>query len=163
LVVHEIAEPLPSFQNTKELLCVFRDALRAHRIAHDDAGVLHGDISSANIMIVKEGCGLLIDRDLSNLTPSTVIRRTFLAARLLRSEGPLPPIPDRIDDQESFWHVLLWTVIQSCEHEYPEALIIRKLQSMFDRHFINSNGENTKSAELQSTDTVKRIKVTCKP
>ena len=41
------------------------DNLLAHRHAHDKAKVLHRDISVGNIMITKEGRGLLVDFDLS--------------------------------------------------------------------------------------------------
>ena len=41
------------------------DNLLAHRHAHDKANILHGDISTGNVVIAEEGRGLLVDFDLS--------------------------------------------------------------------------------------------------
>lgn len=83
LVLKEYVRPVTQFKDVKQLVQVFRDTLQgtegvvcspfgaqlisiaAHREAHEHAHVLHRDISPNNIMIDKNGRGILVDWDLS--------------------------------------------------------------------------------------------------
>jgi hypothetical protein len=63
-----------------------------------------------------------------------------MAVRLiLPSEEPLPD-PNRNDDLESFWHVLLWIASQQCEHKLPLNRIITSLHELFDSMYVDETG-----------------------
>ncbi|KAF8506297.1 hypothetical protein BU17DRAFT_57756 [Hysterangium stoloniferum] len=94
----------------------------AHGDAYDKAEILHIYINSGNILITHIGGGLLIDWDLCKSfniyikdKPTLKGMSTplgtwqFMAARLLviPTHGELPPTPDRADDLESFFYVLV--------------------------------------------------------
>ncbi|KAI0636318.1 hypothetical protein C8Q77DRAFT_1103043 [Trametes polyzona] len=68
IVVDTFGRPLRDFTHSKELVVALRDAIMAHRIAYEKAGVLHRDISTDNILIVdptfdRAFTGLLHDFD----------------------------------------------------------------------------------------------------
>ena len=67
----------------------------------------------------------------------------FMAARLilLRKAGTPPPIPNREDDLESFWHVLLWVAFRHCDHQLDPIDLVEGLDSLFDHKFIGDNGQ----------------------
>ena len=67
----------------------------------------------------------------------------FTAARLImpRLPGSPVPVPDRDDDLESFWHVLLWTALRSCEHMMPVNAIVDNLYRLFDYMYIGTTGQ----------------------
>ncbi|KAJ3495876.1 hypothetical protein NLG97_g3067 [Lecanicillium saksenae] len=105
--------PLSTFRGPSELLVVLRDAIQAHRDLLQKANILHGDISSSNILIEEHTRkGLLIDFDaaidLSRCTPtgkSFAATLEFLAVGLARGD----PNTYR-HDLESFFYVLLRVV-----------------------------------------------------
>ena len=43
--------------------------LTAHISAYENAQILHRDVSAGNILITDDGSGILIDWDLSKVTP----------------------------------------------------------------------------------------------
>ncbi|CAL1717446.1 unnamed protein product [Somion occarium] len=70
-VVRLVPRELPTYKHSRELIVIMRDALEAHR-SYYQAGVLHGNINPANIMIVdldipslmgEDEKGILIDLD----------------------------------------------------------------------------------------------------
>ena len=58
-----------------------------------------------------------------------------------RLPGSPVPVPDRDDDLESFWHVLLWTALQSCEHTMPPDDIVSNLCRLFDYMYVGTTGQ----------------------
>ncbi|KAF8498372.1 hypothetical protein BU17DRAFT_72339 [Hysterangium stoloniferum] len=142
LVLNEIGRSLTDFRNTKEMVTAVRDAIIAHGDAYDKAEILHRDISSGNILITQTGGGLLIDWDLCKKLQHIRqgqghIERTgtwqFMAARLLviPTDGELPVIPDRADDLESFFYVIVWIALRCTEHSFVQA---------FDDHYLDPQG-----------------------
>jgi len=66
-----------------------------------------------------------------------------MAARLIieNDPGTPPPIPNRGDDLESFWHVLLWVTLRHCEHKLPFNGIVASLRDLFDNAYIGGTGQ----------------------
>ena len=66
-----------------------------------------------------------------------------MAARLImpRLPGSPVPVPDRDDDLESFWYVLLWTALRCCEHTMPVHNIVSNLCRLFDYMYLGTAGQ----------------------
>ncbi|KAF8509372.1 hypothetical protein BU17DRAFT_99005 [Hysterangium stoloniferum] len=162
LVLNEIGRSLSDFRDTKEMVTAVRDAIVAHGDAYDKAEILHRDINSGNILITATGGGLLIDWDLCKMlkhihqgqahTERTVITsptiRTllgtwqFMAARLLvvPTPGQPPAIPDRADDLESFFYVLVWIALRYTKHGFFKNALTDMLHAAFDHHYLDPDG-----------------------
>ncbi|GJJ09153.1 hypothetical protein Clacol_003375 [Clathrus columnatus] len=142
LILKEIATPLRSFSSTKVLVSAVRDAMEAHRAAYFNAGILHRDISSGNIMIYNKE-GLLIDWDLSKSKDNDArgSERTgtwqFISCRLL--EDPTA-VQDLTDDVESFIHVLTWVSFRYAKHNLSNETVNAYLASIFDRAYYEKDG-----------------------
>ncbi|KAI0347560.1 hypothetical protein BDW22DRAFT_1307326, partial [Trametopsis cervina] len=117
LVLLELAHPLKNYFCSYELVSVVRDAIQAHKEAWD-AGVLHRDISVANIMISDDGNpgerkGILMDWDLckyredmsASATPPGGQAGTWAYMSSLSLQYPRKPAAVS-DDLESFLYVL---------------------------------------------------------
>lgn len=70
LAISPAGRALSTFQSVPELLCAFRDAIKAHRSLFLDGKILHRDVSENNIIITdpkdNQGfSGTLIDMDLA--------------------------------------------------------------------------------------------------
>ncbi|KAF8497626.1 hypothetical protein BU17DRAFT_103228 [Hysterangium stoloniferum] len=167
LVLNEIGRSLTDFKNTKEMVTAVRDAIIAHGDAYDKAEILHRDISSGNILITQTGSRLLIDWDLCKKLQHIRqgqghIERTgtwqFMAARLLviPINGELPVIPDRADDLESFFYVIVWIAPRCTEHSFVQGALINMLHAAFDDHYLDpkgaAKGGDRKKAEVQTSD-----------
>ncbi|KAH9932239.1 uncharacterized protein B0H18DRAFT_987214 [Fomitopsis serialis] len=150
LVVKEICEPLESHSSPRELVkCIF-EALQAHKQAWELERCLHGDISPANILILRfidmEGIervvGILNDWEMCKLIKDdTVLRpgRTgtwrYMSARLLQDPGKVHEVAD---DLESVVHVLNWMCLRFVKHaltSFPDALRIHVLH-MYDHQSV---------------------------
>ena len=84
-----------------------------------------------------------------------------MAARLIvdREAGMPPPIPNRDDDLESFWHVLLWVALRNCDHEMGSITIVHLLGSLFDCIYVGDTGQMTGGhAKRDSLETRSSIK-----
>ncbi|GJJ09148.1 hypothetical protein Clacol_003370 [Clathrus columnatus] len=142
LILKEIATPLRSFSSTKILVSAIHDTIEAHRAAYFNAGILHRDISSGNIMIYNNG-GLLIDWDLSKSKDNGArgSERTgtwqFIACRLL--EDPTA-VQDLTDDVESFIHVLTLISFRYAKHNLSNETVNAYLASIFDRAYYEKDG-----------------------
>ena len=88
-----------------------------------------------------------------------------MAARLIvhRKAGMPPPIPNRDDDLESFWHVLLWVALRNCDHEMGPITIVHLLGSLFDCIYVGDTGQMTgghaKRASMKSQDCINDMKL----
>ena len=88
-----------------------------------------------------------------------------MAARLIvdRQAGTPPPIPNRDDDLESFWHVLLWVALRYCDHRLHSSKVADLLGSLFDHMYIGDTGQveggDAKRASMTSQDCIKDMKL----
>ncbi|KAF8493565.1 hypothetical protein BU17DRAFT_59579, partial [Hysterangium stoloniferum] len=138
-----------------------------HGDAYDKAEILHRDISSGNILITATGGGLLIDWDLCKMLKhihqgQAHTERTgtwkFMAARLLvvPTPGQQPAIPDRADDLESFFYVLVWIALRYTKHGFFKSALTDMLHAAFDHHYLDpagaAKGGGRKKAEVQTSD-----------
>ena len=86
-----------------------------------------------------------------------------MAARLIvdRKAGTPPPIPNREDDLESFWHVLLWVALQNCDHQMVPRKIVERLGSLFDYMYIGGTGQmeggDAKRDSLETRSCIKAM------
>jgi len=66
-----------------------------------------------------------------------------MAARLIivHQPGTPLPIPNRDDDLESFWHVLLWVALRRCDHKLPSSNIVASLRNLFDDMYTDETGQ----------------------
>ena len=66
-----------------------------------------------------------------------------MAARLIivNQPGTPLPIPNRDDDLESFWHVLLWVALRRCDHKLPSSNIVASLRNLFDDMYADETGQ----------------------
>ncbi|OAA35271.1 serine/threonine-protein kinase Sgk2 [Metarhizium rileyi] len=143
LVISPAGRVLSDFSTIQELLEALRDAIRAHRSLYIKGGILHGDISSNNIIIpssrnANSFKGMLIDLDLAkeqDSSPGGTRHRTgtiqFMAVEVLRGEHHTYR-----HDLESFFYVLLWMCARCAWHRVkrfrregeiaPEESLLRK-------------------------------------
>ena len=76
----------------------------------------------------------------------------------------LSPTPNRDDDLESFWHVLLWTALKHCEHELPLVDTQSRLRDLFDSSYTDplsglKAGGSNKQSELGSQTTIRKMQL----
>ncbi|KAI0075208.1 hypothetical protein K474DRAFT_1600150, partial [Panus rudis PR-1116 ss-1] len=125
-IVQQLALPLESVRNAKELVQVMRDALQAIINGYVKARLLHRDISNNNILVSAaegpDGCrrGLLNDWDISCKVPigcTTIFSRSgtwrFMSCEILDEPEKSHEIYD--DLQSIFW-VLLFTSARHFKH-----------------------------------------------
>ncbi|KAF8514932.1 hypothetical protein BU17DRAFT_94009 [Hysterangium stoloniferum] len=159
--------------NTKEMVTPVRDAIIAHGDAYDKAEILHIYINSGNILITHIGGGLLIDWDLCksfyiyikdkpalkgmSTSPSFRIQLGILLNFLIPTHGELPPTPDRADDLESFFYVLVCIAVRYTEHRFVKGALTKMLHAAFDNHYLDpkgaAKGGGTKKPEVPTSDS----------
>ncbi|VDC05997.1 unnamed protein product [Peniophora sp. CBMAI 1063] len=119
LLFKHIGRPLRAFKSTRQLCIALLDAIEAHGKACESAQVLHRDISGGNILIDKDGRGMLIDWDMCVwLENKNEVERVgqkigtwrFISAHLLQGSKPRQHL--LCDDLESFVHVLFYHVFR---------------------------------------------------
>ncbi|KAH9903247.1 hypothetical protein C8Q73DRAFT_673873 [Cubamyces lactineus] len=136
LVMKEVCRHLQTFKDWRELVSVMRDALIAHKIAWEEYGILHRDVSVGNILIYEPedssleptAIGLLSDWDLAKTkdqilhpvtrqsTPSGAWQ--FLSAALSRDHEKPHLVSD---DLESAMHVLNWLTLRHMHTQLTDA------------------------------------------
>ncbi|EKM54211.1 uncharacterized protein PHACADRAFT_210029 [Phanerochaete carnosa HHB-10118-sp] len=125
-IIQDLAYPLWSVRGTRELVQVLRDALIVIQNARA-AGILHRDISVGNVMITKDGRGILNDWDhsyriTSNSTDkhSNINRPPFRTGTWQFMSCRIPKNPqanhDVLDDVESVFWVLLFIALLWFKH-----------------------------------------------
>ncbi|KAF8523328.1 hypothetical protein BU17DRAFT_63898 [Hysterangium stoloniferum] len=134
LVLNEIGRSLTDFRNTREMVTVVRDAIIAHGDAYDKTEILHRDISSGNILITATGGGLLIDWDLCK-------KLQHIHQGQENIERTRGAIPDRADDLESFFHVLVWIALRYTKHGFFKNALTDMLHAAFDHHYLDPDGD----------------------
>ncbi|KAG1854332.1 hypothetical protein C8R48DRAFT_562029, partial [Suillus tomentosus] len=115
LALDIVGRKLTKFESSHQLVQSIRDALIAHKDAHELAKVLHRDLSVGNI-VVHEGIGILIDWDLAKLIAIQGPRQKnrtgtwqFMSAYLVSHSHAIHRVED---DLESSLYVLLWTALK---------------------------------------------------
>ncbi|KAH9992537.1 hypothetical protein BJV74DRAFT_884660 [Russula compacta] len=132
LVLETLGQPLSTFNSTRQLCEVIRDAIVAHTAAYEKAHILHRDVSAANILITESGSGMLIDWDLSKKVIKDEDEKPRVHSRtgtwqfisITRLRDPLTGPHEVSDDLESFFWVLLYLVT-------PCGDIIEELRTLF--------------------------------
>ncbi|KAI0315903.1 hypothetical protein OF83DRAFT_1293074 [Amylostereum chailletii] len=114
-VVSSVGRSLKDFTCTHELTAATRDAIEAHRAVFEKLKLLHGDISSGNILITNEGRGILIGWDMAiDVAQGNYFDLTgtweFMSAALQEGEGNKPRALQ--DDLESFVHVYVYHILR---------------------------------------------------
>ncbi|KAN0109121.1 hypothetical protein V8E52_009643 [Russula decolorans] len=124
LVLETLGQPLNTFNSTRQLCEVIRDAIHAHTAAYERTRILHRDISAANILINDSGSGMLIDWDLSkeikegDKKPRQHSRTgTWQFISISRLHNPSTRPHQVSDDLESFFWVLLYQVHTEMDHD----------------------------------------------
>ncbi|VDC04369.1 unnamed protein product, partial [Peniophora sp. CBMAI 1063] len=119
LLFKKIGRPLKSFGSTLQLCTSLMHGLQSHGAAYEIARILHRDISGGNILIDKNGDGMLIDWDmcvwLENKEEVEKVDQkigtwAFISAALLTSHETRPHLLR--DDLESFVHILFYHVFR---------------------------------------------------
>ncbi|KAF8492242.1 hypothetical protein BU17DRAFT_59633 [Hysterangium stoloniferum] len=124
LVLNEIGRSLSDFRDTREMVTAVRDAT---------AEILHRDISSGNILITATGGGLLIDWDLCKMLK-------HIHQGQAHTEKTAT-IPDRADDLESFFYVLVWIGLRYTKHGFFKSALTDMLHAAFDHHYLEPRKE----------------------
>ncbi|KAH8102088.1 hypothetical protein BXZ70DRAFT_1016220 [Cristinia sonorae] len=129
--VQELLYPLTSAVNSKELVTAIHNALECI-IAAKKADVLHRDVSAGNVMLNKNGQGVLNDWDhavVLNVGRASAALRTgtWQFISILLGQNPLK-IHNILDDVESCFWVLLYQAI----HHMPCPNTSGKHLKMFD-------------------------------
>ncbi|KAI0941213.1 hypothetical protein AcV7_002843 [Taiwanofungus camphoratus] len=138
LVTAEVGRPLSDFQDGYQLVDTIYECMKGHMQAVENAGILHRDISSGNILIIehtdkdgKKTCsGMLNDwelskplsRDLNGEGEQRQPDRTgtwqFTSAMLLNHPNKAAEIQDEL---ESFFHVLLYNGVRHLRHNCEDV------------------------------------------
>jgi hypothetical protein len=65
-----------------------------------------------------------------------------MAARLLvvPNPGQLPAVPDRADDLEAFFYVLVWIALRYTKHGFLKNALTDMLYAAFDHHYLDPDG-----------------------
>ncbi|KAK7689575.1 hypothetical protein QCA50_007367 [Cerrena zonata] len=143
LVLNEIAHHISNYTHSSELIFIMRCALYAHEKVWKLVGVLHGDVSDNNIMVVYRGdrlFGILIDWDLCKYQKDLDKVRNgnrsgtwpFISA--LRLQYPKKR-RELSDDLESFIHVITWHAL--CYHTHTLSPLSRNLAFLVHEWFFD--------------------------
>uniref|UniRef100_A0A0W0F2R1 Fungal-type protein kinase domain-containing protein n=1 Tax=Moniliophthora roreri TaxID=221103 RepID=A0A0W0F2R1_MONRR len=147
IVFKQVGRNLWDFKTTLELVKAIRDAVQAHKDALEKAKILHQDISVGNILITDEG-GMLIDWDFSkhenDQRPRAPVRTgtwQFMSAKLLY-KPPGTVEHERVDDLESFFHVLCWITLIYGPHELDVEDVEEMLASIYNYCWKREGGKS---------------------
>ncbi|CAL1708580.1 unnamed protein product [Somion occarium] len=123
-VIEQLLYPMSSAVSSKETVQGVRDAAEAIKVAYKKGKILHRDISLGNVMIDKDGRGVLNDWDhaMKLLIGDSHSYRTgtwqFISIRLLSDPYKLHEVHD--DLEPCFW-VLLYHALHYFEHNQPKV------------------------------------------
>ncbi|RDX46242.1 hypothetical protein OH76DRAFT_1356337, partial [Lentinus brumalis] len=154
--IEEVGRSLEDFKDSRELVMAVRDAILGHRLAWEEAGILHRDISIGNILIVDERTpggptGFLHDFDAGFITryapgdpiPSLVALEAvglaqkqslqerkgtfFFTSLALLGKGGVGVVHQVYHDLESVYWTLLYVVLRHTVHSLGQ----RKCKEIF--------------------------------
>ncbi|CAL1710004.1 unnamed protein product [Somion occarium] len=124
-IVQELAYPVASAQSSREAVQALRDVIESIKVAYESGKILHRDISTGNVMISKEGRGILNDWDNAlRLIPGEEFHASrtgtwqFISMALLQE--PNKPHEVRDDLESCFW-VLLYVSLHYFKHNGREV------------------------------------------
>ncbi|EKM57668.1 uncharacterized protein PHACADRAFT_115930 [Phanerochaete carnosa HHB-10118-sp] len=126
LVTKEIGRPLETYRGSFELITFVTQALGAHALAWEVAGVLHHDVSPGNILInTDNNVAFLNDWDLAKyredllngVSASEPAGGTWPFKSALALRYPFKPA-EVADDIESFVYILLFMAMSFHFHEF---------------------------------------------
>ncbi|KAJ1974089.1 hypothetical protein H4R34_004849, partial [Dimargaris verticillata] len=178
MVMTPIADRLNTLDNFYELIVVLADAMACHRKLYDDCSIFHRDISTSNVMVVRENGrlqGMLIDYDnaiyLDAISTSERPERTgtlpFMSIGNL--EGNDTP-RTALDDWESLLYVICWLGTygldeneraESTQSVVPKPEIYRWLEgTMVDVAQAKRKDMETMTTFVQIPDLVLELKLT---
>ncbi|KAH7913648.1 hypothetical protein BJ138DRAFT_1145716 [Hygrophoropsis aurantiaca] len=134
-VVDVVGKNITSITSSKQLVQVIRDAFQAHKDAVEKCKILHRDVSTGNILITRNGRGILNDWDMSkpmDISGARQLGRTgtwlFMSTRILQDPDKVHEIQD---DMESFIHVLIYVALIFTPHtiigRYNLAALVHRL------------------------------------
>ncbi|KAI0312807.1 hypothetical protein OF83DRAFT_1269662 [Amylostereum chailletii] len=143
LVTNKIGRSLSGFMSERQLCVVLRDCIHAHWLVFKILGILHRDVSAANILIDEDGRGLLIDWGLARVVrvspPAGPVTARFpfrsgvwqfTSALLLWCAGKKPHL--LCDDLESFFHVLTFEVLRYRPSRYSTSRLVGYVKETYD-------------------------------
>ncbi|KAJ1677676.1 hypothetical protein EV182_005664, partial [Spiromyces aspiralis] len=117
IVMQPVGEPLWLVESVPELIVVLRDAMRCHSAILSECGILHRDISTNNILVVRPESGhvrgMLIDFDCATYNEGsedetrTEMTGTPPFMSVLNLEDS-PGNRTALDDWESLLYVICW-------------------------------------------------------
>ncbi|KAH7903939.1 hypothetical protein BJ138DRAFT_975477, partial [Hygrophoropsis aurantiaca] len=113
--VNVVGKTALEITSSRQLVQVIHHAFIAHRDAFVLCRILHRDVSAGNILIDRDGGGILNDWDMSKDIGTLVARQhdrtgtwLYMSARVLKN----PKKPHEVqDDLESFIHVLIYVAL----------------------------------------------------
>ncbi|KAH8099758.1 hypothetical protein BXZ70DRAFT_990020 [Cristinia sonorae] len=138
-IVQDLAYPLTTVDDSRELVVAARDVLKCILHAHEN-GWMHRDVSTGNMMLNAHGQGILndwdhglqIDPNRQQHPPRT---GTWQFLSIMLSANP-KKVQDVLDDIESCYWVLMYNALHYFENTADQYVV-----DMFDYHEDNS-GEN---------------------
>ncbi|KAI0809056.1 hypothetical protein BC629DRAFT_1732418 [Irpex lacteus] len=170
-VVQELALPLHMVRNSKELLQAICNALEAIMLAYHEGGILHRDISAANIMLSQVFSGILNDWDHAIRVDPKRTRhpyRTgtwqFMSIDILMDANKPHSIHD--DVESTFWvfyYIALHFFKLSPDSERPNLdLFDERSQVIAANGEVQHLGGQAKYTAIR-TETIQRIKFESEP
>ncbi|KAJ1675385.1 hypothetical protein EV182_001372 [Spiromyces aspiralis] len=117
IVIGSVGESLRSLKSVPELIIVLRDAMKCHSVILSECGILHRDISTNNILVVRPESGLvrgmLIDFDCAVDTEGSEgdARTEVIGTHPFMSVLNLQNSPGKrtaLDDWESLLYMVCW-------------------------------------------------------
>ncbi|THH26779.1 hypothetical protein EUX98_g7406 [Antrodiella citrinella] len=167
-IVQEMLFPLSSAQNSKELVKAIRNAVACVQAAYK-VKWLHRDVSAGNVMLTKDGEGVLNDWDYGleiGSSRKAASFRTgtwqFLSIALGWNSRKYHDISD---DLESCYWVLLYIAIHHCasDAELKHLDMFNQCNVKMNGDTVLTTGGNDKMLYVQSLNSLESITFECGP